>query len=145
MNSNLIWVLSFLILVGGLFWAFYKRYKALKYYDPANDSDKLVILTDENFKRIIAKGVTLVDFWAEWCTPCRIQGPIVSDIAEEMSDQATIAKLDVQTQQRTARQLGIRSIPTIIIFKNGKIFRQFVGVKPKGILVKAIEEALYKS
>ena len=142
MNSNLIWVLGFIIIGGGLFWAMYKRYKALKYYDPANDSDKLVILTDENFKRIISKGVTLVDFWAEWCTPCKIQGPIVSDIAEEMSDVAKIAKLDVQTHRRTAGQLGIRSIPTIIIFKNGKIYQQFVGLKPKGILVKAIKDAL---
>ena len=142
MSSNLIWVLGFIIIGGGLFWAMYKRYKALKYYDPANDSDKLVILTDANFKKTIAKGVTLVDFWAEWCTPCKIQGPIVSDIAEEMSDVAKIAKLDVQTHQKAARELGIRNIPTIIIFKDGKIFQQFVGVKPKGVLTKAIKEAL---
>jgi thioredoxin 1 len=114
----------------------------LKNYNPADDSDKLVILNDANFKSTIAKGVTLVDFWAEWCTPCKIQGPIVSDVAEEMSEQATIAKLDVQTNQKAARELGIRNIPTIIIFKNGKVFQQFVGVKTKSVLVKAVKEAL---
>ena len=125
-----------------LVWAFYKRYKSLKNYDPANDSDKLVILTDANFKKVIAKGVTLVDFWAAWCTPCKIQGPIVSDVAETLSEKANIAKLDVQTNQKTAQQLGIRNIPTIIIFKDGKVFQQFVGVKTKSVLVKAVNEAL---
>ena len=125
-----------------LVWAFYKRYRSLKDYDPANDSDKLVILTDANFKKTIAKGVTLVDFWAEWCTPCRIQGPIVSDVAEELANTANIAKLDVQTNQKTAKQLGIRNIPTSIIFKDGKIVQQFVGVKTKSVLVKAVKEAL---
>jgi thioredoxin 1 len=125
-----------------IIWAFYKRYKALKYYDPENDSEKLIKLTDSNFSNIIAKGVTLVDFWADWCTPCKIQGPIVSEIAEEMSKVAKIAKFDVQNNQFVSRKLGIRSIPTIIIFKDGKIFRQFVGVKPKGILIKAVNEAL---
>jgi thioredoxin 1 len=125
-----------------IIWAFYKRYKALKYYDPENDSEKLIKLTDSNFSNIIAKGVTLVDFWADWCTPCKIQGPIVSEIAEEMSEVAKIAKFDVQNNQFVSRKLGIRSIPTIIIFKDGKIFRQFVGVKPKGILIKAVNEAL---
>jgi len=142
MNSGTLWMIFFGIFVILLIWAFYKRYKALKSYDPANDSDKLVVLTDSNFKKTISNGVTLVDFWAEWCTPCKIQGPIVSDIAEEMSQVAKIAKLDVQAYQKTARELGIRNIPTIIIFKNGKIFRQFVGVKTKSVLTKALKEAI---
>ena len=142
MNSGTLWLLFFAALGIALIWAFYKRYKALKNYDPANDSNKLVILTDQNFQKTISKGVTLVDFWAEWCTPCKIQGPIVSDVAEEMSDKAKIAKLDVQTHQVAAKKLGIRNIPTIIIFKDGKVFRQLVGVKPKGVLTKALKEAL---
>ncbi len=141
MNNTLLWSFIALLFIA-LVWAFYKRYKMLKDYDPANDSDKLVILTDANFKRTIAKGVTLVDFWAVWCTPCKIQGPIVSEVAEELSDKAKIAKLDVQTHQKTAQQLGIRNIPTIIIFKDGKVVQQFVGVKTKSVLVKAVKEAL---
>ena len=142
MNSGTLWLLFFAALGFALFWAFFKRYKALKNYNPENDSDKLIILTDQNFKKTISKGVTLVDFWAEWCTPCKIQGPIVSEIADEMSDVVKIAKLDVQTHQKTARELGIRNIPTIIIFKDGKIYTQFVGVKTKSTLTKALKEAL---
>ena len=141
MGNILLWsfiVVFFMLLA----WAFYKRYKSLKDYDPASDSDKLVILADANFNKTIAKGVTLVDFWAVWCTPCKIQGPIVSEVAEELSDKAKIAKLDVQANQKTAQQLGIRNIPTIIIFKDGKAVRKFVGVKSKSVLVKAVNEAL---
>jgi len=140
--SGTVWIVLVIILIIMLGWAFFKRYKSLVNYDPSKDSDKLVILTDANFKATISKGVTLVDFWAEWCTPCKIQGPIVSDVAEEISDQAKIAKLDVQSNQKTAQQLGIRNIPTIIIFKDGKVAQQFVGVKTKSVLVKAVKDAL---
>jgi len=143
MNST-IWIVIIVVLAAMLGWAFYKRYKSLVNYDPSKDSDKLLKLTDANFYTTISKGVTLVDFWAEWCTPCKIQGPIVSEVAEELSDIAKIAKLDVQTNQKAAQKLGIRNIPTIIIFKNGKVFQQFVGVKTKSVLVKAVNEALKK-
>lgn len=142
MNSSILWGGLLVILIIMFLWAFYKRYKSLKNYNPENDSDKLVILNDANFKRTISKGVTLVDFWAAWCTPCKIQGPIVSEIAEEMSDKAKIAKLDVQNNQNAAKTLGIRNIPTIIVFKDGKVFEKFVGVKTKSVLMKAVKEAL---
>jgi len=141
MNSSIWWVLLGILII--LFaWSFYKRYRSLKNYDPEADSDKLVILNDSNFKSSIAKGASLIDFWAEWCTPCKIQGPIVSEVAEEMSDEAKIAKLDVQNNQKTAKLLGIRNIPTILIFKDGKVFKKLVGVKTKAVLIKAIKEAL---
>ncbi|HDO06705.1 MAG TPA: thioredoxin [Bacteroidetes bacterium] len=106
------------------------------------ESEKLVILTDATFKKQIAKGVSLVDFWAAWCTPCKIQGPMVSEVAEEIGDEAKICKLDVQNNQRVAAELGIRNIPTILVFKNGKIVKKFVGVKTKSVLMKAVKEAL---
>ena len=140
--SSTVWIVLVVVLVVMLGWAFYKRYKSLVNYDPSKDSDKLVILTDTTFNKVISKGVTLVDFWAEWCTPCKIQGPIVSDVAEEMSEVAKIAKLDVQHNQKAAQKLGIRNIPTIVIFKDGKVFQQFVGVKTKSVLVKALKEAV---
>ncbi len=140
--SSTVWIVFGVILIVMLGWAFYKRYKSLVNYDPANDSNKLVELTDDNFNHIISKGVTLVDFWAEWCTPCKIQGPIVSEVAEEMSEIAKIGKMDVQTHHKAARQLGIRNIPTIIIFKNGKENQRFVGVKTKSVLIKALKEAV---
>ncbi len=122
--------------------AFYKRYKMFANLSDKPDSEKLVILTDTTFKKKISKGVSLVDFWAEWCTPCKIQGPVVSEIAEEMSEQAQICKLDVQHNQKVANELGIRNIPTILIFKDGKVVNKYVGVKPKPVLMKGIKSAL---
>ena len=96
------------------------------------------ILTDDNFSSTINAGVSLVDFWAAWCGPCRVQGPIVDEIADEMGDKAKICKLDIDQHKKIAGQLGIQSIPTILIFKDGKMVQKFVGVKPKPVLVKAI-------
>jgi len=120
----------------------YRRYKMMATMSIEPVSDKLIILTDATFKKQISKGVCLVDFWAEWCTPCKILGPVVSEIAEEMSDEAKICKLDVQHNQRVAAELGIRNIPTVLIFKDGKIVKKFVGVKTKSVLLKAIKSAL---
>lgn len=118
--------------------AFIKRYKMIKNMSNAVDSERLIILSDANFQKTISKGVTLVDFWAPWCTPCKIQGPIVSEVAEEIGDKANICKLNVDKNQKTSQKLKIRSIPTIMIFKNGKAVKQFVGVKTKSVLMKAI-------
>jgi thioredoxin 1 len=101
-------------------------------------SENVKILTDENFSSTIKNGVSLVDFWAAWCGPCRVQGPIVDEIADEMSDKAKICKLDIDRHKKIAGQLGIQSIPTILIFKDGKMVQKLVGVKPKPILIKAI-------
>lgn len=136
----------FWIIFGVLFivlvFSFYRRYKMMTVVSGKPESEKLVILTDATFKKQIAKGVSLVDFWAKWCTPCKIQGPVVSEIAEEIGDEAKICKLDVQNNQRVAAELGIRNIPTILVFKNGIIVKKFVGVKTKPVLMKAVKEAL---
>jgi thioredoxin 1 len=122
--------------------AFIKRYKMIKSMSNAVDSEKFIILTDASFQKTISKGVTLVDFWAPWCTPCKIQGPIVSEVAEEIGDKANICKLNVDQNQKTSQKLKIRSIPTIMIFKDGEPVKQFVGVKTKGVLLKAIQSLL---
>jgi thioredoxin 1 len=101
-------------------------------------SANVKILTDGNFNATIKNGVSLVDFWAAWCGPCRVQGPIVDEIADEMGDKAKICKLDIDQHKKTAGQLGIQSIPTLLIFKDGKMVQKFVGVKSKPILIKAI-------
>lgn len=101
-------------------------------------SENVKILTDGNFNATIKNGVSLVDFWAAWCGPCRVQGPIVDEIADEIGDKANICKLDIDQHKKTAGQLGIQSIPTILIFKDGKMVQKFVGVKSKPILIKAI-------
>jgi len=105
-------------------------------------SENVKILTDGNFTSTINNGVSLVDFWAAWCGPCRVQGPIVDEIADEIGDKAKICKLDIDLHRKTAGKLGIQSIPTIMIFKDGKMVQKFVGVKPKPVLVKAINSYL---
>jgi thioredoxin 1 len=101
-------------------------------------SENVKILTDETFHSTVKSGVSLVDFWAEWCGPCKVQGPIVDEVADEIGDKANICKLDIDHNQKIAGQLGIQSIPTMLLFKDGKIVEKFVGVKPKGVLLKAI-------
>lgn len=139
--NNYFWI-AILVLIAWMVFSAVRRYRMLTKSSGKPDSDKLVILTDATFKKQISKGVSLVDFWADWCTPCKIQGPIVSELAEEVSDKAKICKLDVQNNQKMSAELGIRNIPTIIIFKDGKIAQKFVGVKTKSILLKGINAAL---
>jgi thioredoxin 1 len=101
-------------------------------------SENVKELTDDNFSSVIKNGVSLVDFWAAWCGPCRVQGPIVDEVADEMIDRANICKLDIDNHKKIASRLGIQSIPTIMIFKDGKMVQKFVGVKSKTVLVQAI-------
>ena len=116
--------------------------KNMNNYDPKKDSDKITILNDNTFQQKISRGVALVDFWAVWCQPCKIQGPIISELADEMHEQAKICKLDVENNKKIATKLNIRNIPTIVIFKNGKEVERLVGLKTKGILKKAITKYL---
>lgn len=99
-------------------------------------------LDDSTFPETIEQGVTLVDFWAPWCAPCTMQGPIVESVAEKIGDKAKVAKVNVDEARRAAGELGIRAIPTVILFKDGKPVQQFVGVTQEAPLIAAIEEAL---
>ena len=98
-------------------------------------------LNDDSFPETIKEGVTLVDFWAPWCAPCMMQGPIVKSVAGKVGDKASIAKVNVDDAQQAANELGIRSIPTVILFKDGKPVQQFVGVTQEDKLISAIDEA----
>ena len=99
-------------------------------------------LTDHNFAETIASGVTLVDFWAPWCGPCMTQGPIVEKVAKKVDGRAKVAKVNVDEGPQAAGQYGVRSIPTLIIFKDGNPVEQFVGVQSESQLVSAIEKVL---
>lgn len=97
-------------------------------------SEHVKYLNDENFQTEINQGVTLVDFYADWCGPCRMIAPIVEELATEMNGTAKIAKLDIDSAQETTSNLGVTSIPTIILFKDGKEVKRVVGVKDKDTL-----------
>jgi len=105
-------------------------------------SENVIILTDENFNSTIKSGVTMVDFWAAWCGPCKVVGPIVDEVADEMGDEANICKLNVDQNQKTAKKYGIQSIPTLLIFKDGNPVQKLVGVKPKHAMIKSIRSYL---
>ena len=118
-----------------------RRYRMFTSGMGAEESDKLLILTDQNYKHQIKQGVVLIDFWAIWCQPCKIQGPIVSLLAEENNNpEVKIAKLDIEKNPRAAQEFGIQNIPTMLILKDGKLVDKLVGMKSKKVLEKALEK-----
>ena len=96
-------------------------------------------ITDAQFADVTKSGVVLVDFWAPWCGPCRMQGPILDEVAAAVGDKATVAKINIDENTASAAKYGIRSIPTLLLFKDGQVAQQFVGVQRKEQLVAAIE------
>ncbi len=102
----------------------------------------VVWLCDTNFAAQTKQGVVLVDFFATWCGPCRLQGPIVEQVAEQLKGQAIVGKLDVDASPETALRFGINGIPALIIFRQGVPVKQFVGVTEAVELVAAITNAL---
>ena len=107
-------------------------------------ADKSLIkhLTDDGFKNEIAKGVTLVDFYAEWCGPCRMLAPVLEKIAAELKGKALIAKVDIDSEQKTAAEFQIASVPTLILFKDGVEVNRLVGLRNEEAVKKFILAAV---
>ena len=103
-----------------------------------------IALTDDNFSDEVlsAELPVLVDFWATWCGPCRMIAPIVEELSSEYEGKAKVCKLDVDTAQKTAAEFGIRSIPTLLIFKEGKVADQLIGVVPKQQITEKLDASL---
>ena len=104
-------------------------------------SDHVSEITDQNFEKDVlqADKPVLIDFWATWCAPCLALAPAVESLAEEMSEILTVGKLDIDANQETASKLGVRSIPTLILFKNGKPVDQIVGNQGKDKIKEMVE------
>ena len=98
-----------------------------------------VALTKDNFNKSIESGVSLVDFWAPWCGPCKMQLPIVEELSAELDGKATIAKINVDEEPELASQFGVMSIPTLILFKDGQPVDKMVGLQSKDALKNKIQ------
>ena len=107
-------------------------------------SDKTVKITDENFEELVINSdkLVIVDFWAEWCGPCKAIAPALDEISNEMSDNITVAKINIDENPNIAQEFNIRSIPALMIFKNGKLEAEMMGQVPKSQLEEWIKESI---
>ena len=103
-------------------------------------SEKITTLTDATFDEVVGSSdkPLLVDFWAEWCGPCKMIAPILEEFADEQGEKFVIGKLDVDVNVATATKYSVMSIPTLLLFKNGEVVARLVGAKPKGVLLQEI-------
>ena len=103
---------------------------------------KYIELTNANFEDTVSNGVTLVDFWATWCGPCRMIAPIIDELAEDYEGKAKICKVNTDEQQDLAVKFGVRSIPTIVFMKDGKVADQMIGAQSKEAFAQKLDYLL---
>jgi len=118
-----------------------KARSAMKNIPEVEDHKKILTLTDKNFQTLAKNKVMLVDFWAGWCAPCKLIAPVLNEVADELSGNSHVGKVNIEQFQSLAQKYQVRSIPTFILFKNGKEVNRFVGVKTKDFLIKQIQSA----
>lgn len=127
-------VLAFIIVI-------YRLQAKMKRTPMVADHKEIIALTAKNFQQQIKNKTILIDFWAAWCGPCRMMAPVLNEVAAELTGDEHIGKVDIEQHQSLAVKYNVRSIPTMILFKNGVEVSRFVGIKNKGFLLKQIRNA----
>lgn len=117
------------VMLGIIGFLIFRAYMRMKNIRSTPESASILNLTDQNFRQQTKQGLVLVDFWAAWCMPCKLMVPVLNELAEDADLDVVIAKLNVDEAKATAARFNIRSIPTSVLFKNGKEVKRFVGVK----------------
>ncbi|MCI0522983.1 MAG: thioredoxin [Bacteroidales bacterium] len=130
-----------LVIVAAVAFLVIRAWHKMKNTPVVEDSHLIEQLTEQNFNNKIKKGVVLVDFWADWCMPCKMMAPILNEVAEAAEGEAIVYKLNVDEQRQVAASYGIRNIPTIIVFRDGKEVERIVGMKTKEVLIASIKKA----
>ena len=128
------------VFAGYLFFA----YRKMKNTPMEPDNPRIKILTDKNFSNQIKSGISLVDFWASWCMPCKMMIPVLNEVAGEVGDQVSICKVNIEEYQSIAQKHSVRNIPTMVIFRNGKEVDRIVGVKSRDFLVNKLNMLKFK-
>ena len=128
------------VLVAGIVISRYIMMAKMKNTPMVADHAKVLTLTDKNFQQQTKNKVVLVDFWATWCAPCRMMAPVLNDVASELSGNSHVGKVNIEQYQSLAQKFKVRSIPTLILFKNGTEINRFVGIKSKDFLLQQIQK-----
>jgi len=136
MNTALIVIGAILLGVIVLRWFAMRKIKNTPMVD---DHKNVITLTDKNFQQQTKNRIVLVDFWAAWCAPCRMMAPVLNDVASELSGNTYVGKVNIEEYQSLAQRYKVRSIPTLILFNDGKEINRYVGVKTKEFLLKQIK------
>lgn len=135
MSTTALIIITLILVVIAYLWFAARKMKNMPV---VAEHENIVTLTEANLQHQLKNGISLVDFWAAWCMPCKMMAPILNEVAEESNGKARICKLDVQQYQSVAAKYSVRNIPTLILFKDGKEINRFVGVKTKDFLLKEI-------
>jgi thioredoxin 1 len=137
MSTTLIVAIALIAFLGTLY---ILARRQMKNIPVVADSEMILTLTDKNFQHQTKNRLVLVDFWANWCAPCRMMAPVLNEVATELEGSSHVGKVNIEQYQSLAQKFQVRNIPTLILFKNGKEINRFVGVKNKEFLLLEISK-----